>query len=122
MTLTTTFDELVTAVAQVQRKAEVLIEKLHEINCDVHGVCGPPDRDTLQATLDELQLDLPELSTSATLPLQACAAFAAEVARLPPSEEDSLHGADGATADDTGLATKAPAARMARAEVVARTH
>ena len=83
MSLATTFDELVTSVAQIQRKADVIMERLHEINCDVHGLCGPPDRDTLQATLDELQLDLPELSESATLPLEACAAFAAEVARLP---------------------------------------
>ena len=83
MTLTATFDELVTAVAQVQRKTEVLMDKLHEINSDVHGMCGPPDREIIEATLEDLQLDLPELSESATLPLEACAAFAAEVARLP---------------------------------------
>jgi hypothetical protein len=121
MSLTTTFDELVTSVAQIQRKADVIMERLHEINCDVHGLCGPPDRDTLQATLDELQLDLPELSASAVLPLEACALFAAEVARLP-SEEDTLHRADGAAADDAGPASEAPAASLASAEVVAWTH
>ena len=121
MSLTTTFDELVTSVAQIQRKADVIMDKLFYINSDVHGLCGPPDRDTLQATLDELQLDLPELSASAVLPLEACAAFAAEVALLP-SEENAFHRADGSTADDTGSASEAPAASFASAEVVAWTH
>ena len=37
MSLTTTFDDLVTSVAQIQRKADVIMERLHEINSDVRA-------------------------------------------------------------------------------------
>ena len=96
-TLTTTFDNLVTTVLQVQRKAEALLDKLQYMNSDVHSVFGAPDLETIQETLAELQLDLPELATSAALPLDACVPFAAEVERL---KEDTLElPADGAAAE-----------------------
>ena len=79
--LHTTFDELVRAVALVRLKAEALMEKLQYINSDVHD--GEPDLDSIhRVTLDQLMNDLPELSESAALPLDACANFAAEVARM----------------------------------------
>lgn len=93
--LTTTFDSLVTAVVQVQRNAEAVVDKIHFINSHVHGMFGPPDLETIQKTLAEIELDLPELVASAALSLDACAPFAAEVERLS-SEEDTLElAADG---------------------------
>ena len=56
MELINTFDDLVASVVQIQRKAEELVEKLHFINSDVHGFFGPPDLETIQETLAELQL------------------------------------------------------------------
>lgn len=81
MSLETTFDALVASVVQIQRRAESIVEKLRTVNSDVHGVFGEPDRGTIQATLDELLLDLQELCESS--PLDACDAFAAEVERIP---------------------------------------
>ena len=119
MTLTASFDNLVRAVFQVQRKCEALVDKLHYINSDVHG--GAPDMATIEQTLADIELDLPELCESAALPLEACAAFSAEVGRVR-SEEDALHRLDGATADDAGAAAEAAAASLASAEVSARPH
>ena len=87
MTLTISFDKLVSAVFQVQRKCEALVDKLHFINSDVHGVFGTPDMVTIQQTLAEIELDLPELCESAALPVEACAAFATEVGRLRSDED-----------------------------------
>jgi hypothetical protein len=122
MTLTTTFDNLVSTVLQVQRKAEVLVDKLHYINSDVHGMFGEPDRNTIEATLHELLVDLPELKESASAPMVACAVFAAEVARIPSSEVDTFRRADGSATDDTGPAAEATAASFAGAKVIAWAH
>ena len=115
MSLTATFDELVSTVLQVQRKTEALVDKLHYINANVHGIFGDPDLDTIQSTLDELQLDLPELSASAALPLESCAALAAAVARMR-SEEDALHLSHGSAADDAGPAAKSTAKAKPKAK------
>jgi hypothetical protein len=120
-TLATTFDSLVTAVLHVQRKTEALVNKLHYINSDVHGVFGTPDLETIQETLAELQLDLPELTASAALPLAACAPFAAEVERLS-SEEDTLNGSDVTATDSTRVIDQTPGTALASAEVIAGTH
>ena len=106
-TLATTFDSLVTTVLQVQRQTEALMDKLHYINSDVHGMFGTPDLETIQETLAELQLDLPELAASAALPLAACAPFAAEVGRRS-SEKDTLElPTDGTAAEHAGACVEA---------------
>ena len=121
MSLTTTFDDMVTRVAQVQCKTEALMDKLLYVNSYVQD--GEPDRGIIEETLHELLLDLPDLNASAAASIVACAAFAAEVVRLPPSlEEDSLHGTDGSATGDAGSAAQAAAASLACADVIARTH
>ena len=79
-------------VLQLQRKAEALVDKLHYINCDVHGAFGEPDRDTIEATLHELLVDLPELKASASN-RSGCAVAAAALATVGGSRERARSGA-----------------------------
>ena len=112
MTLTTTFDDMVTRVAQVQRKTEALMDKLLYVNSYVQD--GEPDRGIIEETLHEMLLDLPDLSASAAASIVACAAFAAEVARLPPSlEEDASDASHLAPAHWARSALEATRARLA---------